>query len=71
MSRRDQAAIIISEVVRNVGRADPHILRTELRKAYPFGDRTGWPYKAWLAEIKAQIGGMRVRKPNPNQQQLF
>jgi len=71
MSRRDQAAPIIAEVVRRVGLADPTLLRSELRKAYPFGARTGWPYKAWLAEVKAQIGGMRIKKPDPRQLQLF
>ena len=71
MSRRDYAAPIIAEVVRRIGRADITRLRAELRKAYPFGERTGWPYKAWLAEVKAQVGGLRAKKQDPNQQQLF
>lgn len=68
---RDKVSAIIAEVVRQVGRSDPHRLRTEIRMAYPFGSRAGWPYKAWLLEVKAQIGGMRPAKPDPNQQQLF
>lgn len=27
--------------------------REQLRVAYPFGERAMWPYKAWLARVKA------------------
>jgi uncharacterized protein (TIGR02996 family) len=27
-----------------------------LRDAYPFGERRGWPYKAWLAEQRIALG---------------
>lgn len=68
---RDRAAIVVTCVVREVGLTDPRALRKALRDAYPFGDRLGYPYRAWLAEIKEQIGGMRPKKPDPAQLQLF
>ncbi len=71
MSWRDKAAPVIATIVRDVGRKDPKALRKALREGYPFGDRTGWPYKAWLAEIKIQIGGMRQPWVDPKQMRLF
>lgn len=26
--------------------------RRALRRAYPFGERRGWPYRVWLDEVK-------------------
>lgn len=71
MSRRDEAAPIVAKIVREVGLQDPVALRKALKAAYPFGERAGWPYKAWLDEIRYQIGGMRPKKPDPNQLRLF
>lgn len=71
MTRRDEVRPIIAEVVRRVGYVDPALLRKELSKAYPYSERKHWPYKAWLAEIKYQIGGMRPQRPDPNQLDLF
>ncbi|WP_240334063.1 hypothetical protein [Pseudomonas syringae] len=31
-------------------------LRKELAEAYPWGERENTPYKAWLAEIRRQLG---------------
>ena len=31
-------------------------LRRKISAAYPFGERKYYPYKMWLAEIKAQLG---------------
>ena len=59
-SWRCVARPIIADVVRRVGLADRSALRKALRDAYPFGERAHWPYKAWLAEVKAQTGGLRV-----------
>ncbi len=56
MSWADRAAPVVSEVIRRVGRSDLKVLRQELRKAYPFGRRANSPYKAWLAEIRRQLG---------------
>lgn len=71
MSRRNEAAPVIAAIVREMGFADPLALRRRIRKAYPFGERKGWPYRAWLLEVKRQIGGMHIRKPDPNQLHLF
>lgn len=56
MSWVEQAAPIVHEVIRRVGRSDLKALRREFRKAYPFGPRTNAPYKAWLSEIRRQLG---------------
>jgi hypothetical protein len=71
VSRRDQARPIVATIVREVGLKDPKALRRALKDAYPFGQRAGWPYQVWLEEIREQIGGMRPRKPDPNQLSLF
>lgn len=55
MSWVEQAAPIVHEVIRRVGRSDLKALRREFRKAYPFGRRTNAPYKAWLSEIDVSI----------------
>lgn len=70
-SWRDAARPVIVEVILRVGFKDPKALRKALRDAYPFGERAHWPYKAWLAEIRAQIGGMRPKKTDPRQGNLF
>ena len=71
MTWRDKAAPVVASVVREIGLSDPKKLRQALTEAYPFAERSGWPYKVWLAEIKERIGGMRPKKPDPRQQQLF
>lgn len=71
MSWRDAARSSVAQVVREVGFTDPKALRKALSDAYPFGERARWPYQAWLAEIREQIGGMRPKKPDPNQMSLF
>jgi hypothetical protein len=71
MRWRDRARPIVAQVVRDSGVKDPKALRKALYDAYPFGERARWPYKAWLAEIKEQIGGMRPKKSDPNQLDLF
>lgn len=68
-SWRDEARPVVADVVRRVGLTDRKALRVALRDAYPFGERAYWPYKAWLAEVRAQTGGLRAdRKPR---QDLF
>lgn len=70
-SYSERARVIVTAVVRDVGVKDPVALRRALQDAYPFGERRAWPYKAWLAEIQKQIGGMRPRKADPRQMRLF
>lgn len=68
---RDEARVVVAAVVADVGVRDPVALRKALYAAYPFGERKHYPYKAWLKVINEQIGGMRPKKPDPNQLNLF
>ncbi len=68
---RERAAPIVANIVRDNGFSDPKALRAALSKSYPFGTRTGYPYRVWLTEIRRQIGGMRPAKPDPAQLKLF
>ena len=68
---REVSAPIVREVVRRVGLADRKALREVLREAYPFGEREHWPYKAWIAKIKAQTGGLRNQRRESSQFDLF
>lgn len=70
-SWRSVARPIVTDVVRRVGLADRKALRKALREAYPFGERAHWPYKAWLAEVKAQTGGLRSGRNSAAMQDLF
>lgn len=56
MSWADAAAPVVAEVIRRVGRTDMRVLRKALADAYPWGERESTPYKAWLAEIRRQLG---------------
>ena len=38
-------------------------LRVKLRAAYPFYERTGYPYQVWLEEIRTALGYPNTRKP--------
>lgn len=71
---REVARPIIEEVIKRVGKVDEKLLRSELKKAYPFGQREYHPYKVWLDEIKVQLGKKtfgRITRPDPNQRGLF
>lgn len=56
MSWADRAAPIVADVIRRIGRTDQQALRQALREAYPWGARRNTPYKAWLAEVRRQLG---------------
>lgn len=56
MAWADRAAPIVADVIRTVGRADQQALRQALVKAYPWGARKNAPYKAWLGEVRRQLG---------------
>jgi len=58
---RDHAKPIIREVIERVGFEDMKLLRKELKKAYPFGERSNHPYKIWLDEIKVQLGTKKIK----------
>ncbi len=52
---RKIAAPIIARVIEEVGVEDERALRKALREAYPFGQRSLWPYKVWRDEIRRQL----------------
>ncbi len=76
---RDRCRPVIAEVIERVGRDDERALRRELRKAFPFGPKSYYPYRVWLDEIKVQLnkkpkpgGGPGWQPmPMPNQMELF
>jgi hypothetical protein len=63
------AAPIVADVIARHGRERTPELTKALRDAYPFGERRYWPYKAWLAEIKRQLGN--PRDPDAHSGSLF
>ncbi len=56
MSWADAAAPVVAEVIRRVGRSDMKALRKALTEAYPWGERENTPNKAWLDEVRRQLG---------------
>lgn len=70
MSWADRAAPIVGEVIRRIGRSDKQALRKALAEAYPWGARKNTPYKAWLAEVRRQLGHpLNTPKTDPANQQ--
>ena len=63
-----RAAVIRIEIEH--GKYNPE-LRSILRANYPFSQKFGYPYQAWLTAIRERIGGMRLKKPDPNQLPLI
>lgn len=56
MSWADAAAPIVADVIRRVGHQDMGVLRKALTEVYPWRERENTPYKAWLSEIRRQLG---------------
>ena len=67
---RDTAKPIIRDVIRENSGADPKVVRRALRKAYPWGERSMWPYRVWCDEVRKQLGLKPVKK-DENQLELF
>lgn len=53
---RDKAAPIIATVLRRTAGQGEKEIAKALHDAYPFGERSMWPYKIWLDEIARQRG---------------
>lgn len=71
MSWADAAAPVVAEVIRSVGRSDMKALRTALSDAYPWDKRENVPYKAWLAEVRRQLGHpLNAPKADPLDRQI-
>lgn len=66
---------VIDAVVAEVGVEDEDALRKAILAAYPFGDRSHWPDKIFLEEVKKTMTGIRLQKarmrPAPVQKGLL
>ena len=58
---RTRAAALIWQLKQG----QPGITRRELRAFYPWGERKGYPYRAWCQEARALVGPGRRRRPAP------
>lgn len=58
---RTESARVIAEVIRARPDLKGKALMDELRKAYPFGPKQGWPYKVWRSEVRYHLGIDRRR----------
>ncbi len=47
------------------GSSDKPLVRRRLREAYPFGQRTGWPYHQWCVEQAAAFRRLFPEDPSP------
>ncbi len=61
---RARAAPIIARVLKETAGLPEGQVRRALAAAYPW-QRSGWAYKAWLAEVRAQAGPARPPTPGP------
>lgn len=68
---RRRAAPVIAAVVEQHQGEDEQVVRAALREAYPFGERSMWPYKVWLDEIRKQLSHRRSTTVERAQKDLF
>jgi len=52
--RMAAAPIVMKVLLDNAGQP-LQVVRAALRKAYPFGPKSNWPYRIWLDEIRRQV----------------
>lgn len=55
MTEADETAPIVAQVIHDIGRHDMKALHKALTQAYPWGERSRHPYKAWLGEVRRQL----------------
>lgn len=69
----EQSRPIIARVLAQTAGQEERAIRKALAEAYPFQERRGWAYKAWLLEVQRQRG-LRERKrtdpPDVDERQL-
>lgn len=53
---RERARPIIQQVLRETEGQPEKVIRKALVDAYPFGERSMHPYKAWCSEVRRQRG---------------
>lgn len=83
MTRREYAAPIIRQIIRENEDAEEKDIRKALRDAYPWGPRENHPYKVWSEEVRLGLALWRRRRgiappevpapvvPDPRQIKLF
>lgn len=53
---RTRVQPLVAKALQNAEGNSDKAFKRALLEAYPFGRRTGWPYKVWLDEIRRQRG---------------
>ncbi len=67
---RQRAALVVREVLERMPRSlAPRERRLTLLGEYPFGERSGWPYRAWLEEVRAALAGEPLPSRGPGSSQ--
>lgn len=61
MSWSDTSAEWLQEQIKAHPELDKKQLRARCGKNYPFAQRTGWAYKAWLKAMRAYFNPQAVR----------
>lgn len=61
MSWTDTSAAWLHEQIKAYPEMDKKQLRAWCSKNYPFGERYGWAYKAWLRAMRAYFNPQAVR----------
>ncbi len=51
-----QSLAVIASVIAEHPNATPRQLRQAVRRAYPFGSRSNYPYQAWKEAVEAILG---------------
>ena len=59
---RERSAEVITRVLKETRGQSEKEIRTAVSKAYPFGERRNYPYKAWLKECNKRLGTRKPRK---------
>ncbi len=62
MTWREASRDVINRVIKEVGTADEKELKRALIEAYPFYNRSGYPYQAWLKEKTAALNRLGLTK---------
>ena len=68
---RTESRKVILSIMAAIGTKDMVLLKREISKAYPFGDRKYFPYKIWCDEVRKQLGIPKKTKGNERQSEMF
>lgn len=70
MSWSDESAAWLAKAIAEHPEMDKAQLRRWCRSNYPFAERTGWAYKAWLKTLRAYFNPQAVRPVRAGKAQL-